>query len=328
MENCILFDWVSITSRIHSAYNIIELLGLQDVSWEEKERWAHGYRFDLIYQNIHIHYGPANDDMPMTWLEMTGQGCRAFESFGNGDYGLLFAEVQSEPDQMNITRLDIAYDDHDGVLSMKEIEADTRVLDDDNLPVEYVSKFRKREIVWSHDDGGEPALTVYHGRKGSDTMIRIYDKAAERGFGSERHWVRVELQLRDERARAFAMMCLDGDSIGDLWQGVIYNYLRYVEPDDFDSNRWRWPLKSYWANMLEDAKRIRLYKKPGTEYNMMNLENFVFGQAGNAIDTYIRIKGECSFMEALKNRPNKHLKSEYLRLIRDSEKGWPSESYN
>ena len=157
-------------------------------------------------------------------------------------------------------------------------------------------------------------------------MIRIYDKAAERGF-TDRHWIRVELQHRADRAADFVRELLSRKcDVGLLFRGVLYNYLRYVDDPETDSNKWRWPMKDYWEKLLDGIGRIRLYKKPGTEYNMINLENFVFGQAGNAIDTYIRIKGECSFMEALKNRPNKNLKSEYRRLIRDSEKGWVSES--
>lgn len=321
-ENMILIDWFSMTSKIHSPENFIALLGLQDVAWEET-KGANGYQSRLYYDHISIHFN-GREDMGI-WLEMSGQGCRVFESRGHGDYNILFREWLENEDEMNVTRIDIAFDDHEGLLNIKQLVKDTQELGDDNKPIEFVSKFKKRDVIWSHDDGGAPALTVQHGRKGSETMIRIYDKAAERGF-TDRHWIRVELQLRQDRAGEFVHELLARKSdVGLLFRGVIYNYLRYVEPDDFDSNRWRWPCKDYWEKLLDGIGRIRLYKKPGTDYNMINLENFVIGQAGNAIDTYIRIKGECSFMEALKSRPNKNLKPEYRRLIKDSEKGWVSE---
>lgn len=322
-ENVILIDWFSMTSKIHSPENFISLLGLEDMLWEEMNG-ANGYKSRLYYDHISIHYN-GREDMGI-WLEMSGQGCRVFESRGHGDYDILFREWLDNEDEMNITRFDIAFDDHEGLLDIKQLVKDTQALDDENNPTEFVSKFRKREVIWSHDDGGAPAHTVQHGRKGSETMIRIYDKAAERGF-TDRHWIRVELQHRADRAADFIReLLIRKCDVGLLFRGVLYNYLRYVDDPMADSNKWRWPMKDYWEKLLDGIGRIRLYKKPGTDYNMINLENFVIGQAGNAIDTYIRIKGVDAFVQDLKNRPNKNIKAQYRQLIRDSEKGWVSES--
>lgn len=315
-ENVILIDWFSMTSKIHSPENFIALLGLEDAVWEDMSG-ANGYKSRLYYDHISIHYN-GREDMGV-WLELTGQGCRVFESYGHGDYNILFREWLNNEEDMNITRIDIAFDDHEGLLNIQQLVSDTQSLDGDNMPTEFISKCRKREVIWSHDDGGKPALTIQHGRKGSETMIRIYDKAAERGF-ADRHWIRVELQHRADRAADFVRELLERQSdVGLLFRGVIYNYLRYVEPDDFDSNRWRWPLKDYWANLLDGIGRIRLYKKPGTVYNMSNLYNFVIGQAGNAIDTYIKIQGVDGFVKDLKNRSGKNIKAQYRELIREAE---------
>lgn len=304
------------TSKIHSPEGFIRLLGLSEAVWEDMPG-ARGYKSRLYYDHISIHYN-GREDMGI-WLEMSGQGCRVFETYGHGDYNILFREWMENEEDMNVTRIDIAFDDHCGLLNIKQLVKDTQALDEDNYPTELISKFRKREVIWSHDDGGKPALTVYHGRKGSETMIRIYDKAAERGF-ADRHWIRVELQLRQARAGEFVReLLLQESDVGTLFRGVLYNYLRYVEPDDFDTNRWRWPLKDYWANLLESVGRIQLYKKPGTEYNIFNLQDFVLGQAGNAIDTYIRIRGVDGFMEDLNHRPNKNIKAQYRELIREAE---------
>jgi len=55
--------------------------------------------------------------------------------------------------------------------------------------------------------------------------VRIYDKAAERGFTDGQHWVRIELQLRDGRAAEFSKIPMD---IGEAFAGVLLNYLRYA----------------------------------------------------------------------------------------------------
>lgn len=305
--NCVLYDWVSITSKIHSPQNFIELLGLQDVTWETVAG-ARGYRDRLYWNHISIHYN-GREDMGV-WLEMSGQGCRAFESYGTGDYEVLFDEVRENLGEMNLTRLDVAFDDHEGLLDIWELERDTRDL-------LFVSKFRRTMLEWLWDMETEiGAVSIYHGRKVSEVMIRIYDKAAERGFTDGRHWVRVELQLRQERALAFVD---EPGTIGGKFAGVIRNYVRYVEKSD-DSNKWRWPMKLYWERFLGGAAAIRLYVKPGVEYNLHNLEQFVYQQAGGAVATLMEIVGEDEFRRGIQQRGTQ-LNPKYRALLDEHRSG-------
>lgn len=146
----------------------------------------------------------------------------------------------------------------------------------------------------------------------SEILVRIYDKAMERGYTDGRHWIRVELQLRRERAAAFLQRT---EPIGERFAGVLANYLRFIdEPNGFDSNRWRWPMKPYWEKLLDGASRIRLYEKPGSDYNMINLENFVFKQAGNAIYTYLETHTMEQFLEGLRSRGTQ-LSPKYKSLL-------------
>lgn len=311
LENCILLDWVSITSKIHSPQNFMEMLGLEKCSWELMEKGANGYHSRLYYDHISIHFN-GREDMGV-WCELSGQGCRVFETLGHGDYNVLFDEVFSNPDEMNITRLDVAYDDHTGILDFPQLVRDTMELTEELKPACYVSKSRKREVTWSHEDYFLPAMTVQHGRKASEVLVRIYDKAMERGYTDGRHWIRTELQLRDDRALEFARR-LQREDVGGLFRGVLHNYLRYVDDPGTDSNMRRWPMKKYWADLLDGAGQIRLYQRPGTEYNMINLENYVIGQAGNAAAAYIEIVGEAAYMEALRKR-GKQMPLKYRQLI-------------
>lgn len=83
MVNKVIYDWVSVTSKIHNPQGLIALLGLdhEGIVWEQV-KGAHGYRDRLYWEKISIHYN-GREDMGI-WLEMSGQGCRAFESFGTG----------------------------------------------------------------------------------------------------------------------------------------------------------------------------------------------------------------------------------------------------
>lgn len=68
-----------------------------------------------------------------------------------------------------------------------------------------------------------------------------------------------------------------------------------------DTNRRRWPTTSYWQELLNGARRIQLYTKPGVEYNRMNLQTFVYQQAGNAIAAEIAcMGGPDAFFEKLR----------------------------
>ena len=44
-ENLVLYDWLSMTSKIHSADETKELIGLKNVKWESTKS-AHGYIAD------------------------------------------------------------------------------------------------------------------------------------------------------------------------------------------------------------------------------------------------------------------------------------------
>lgn len=297
-ENIILYDALSITSKIHSSDQIISLLGLDmpGINFEQT-KGAHGYMHRLYWSCISIHYG-GTDDMGV-WLEMTGQGCRAFETYGSGDYERIFDEVFSNPGEMKITRLDVAFDDHTCVLDIDQLCSDT-------VSGQFVSRFNDWQVMY-----GSKGNSLTHGSMKSEIFLRIYDKARERGFTDCRHWIRVELQLRRDRAMAFLMEASD---IGDRFCGVLLNYLRYVVPIEEDSNKWRWPLKDYWAALMGSAVAISIYQKPGAEYNIANLDRFVFNQAGNAVDCAIQIYGVEKFLDLLKKReslPN----PKYARLL-------------
>ena len=290
----------------------MKLLGMERCGWDELGHGRNGYRKGLYFASISILYD-GNPGMGAC-LDMSGQGCRSFEEYGTGDFDGLFRLFQ-QGEGYHVTRLDVAFDDHSGILDIQQLFRDS---DNQDGEQQFVSKFRKSRIEKEFKDG-RPGITVYHGSKKSAVLIRIYDKAAEQDLPEDQHWVRVELQLRDERAEAF---CFDPAPIGVLFRGVLVNYVRYVDDPGTDSNRWRWPMKDYWENLIEQVGRIRLYVKPGIEYNIRQLDTFVFEQAGNAISAAVEIYGAPFFLRKIQER-NISENPKYRRLVEQYGKNKP-----
>lgn len=284
MENKILIDWLTVTSKTLDVDDFKSLLGLTSAPWLSTKGY-YGYRSREYYESISIHYD-GTKDMGVC-LEMSGQGCRAFETLGAGDFEIFFKKILEEED-LRVTRLDIAFDDHTGLLDINDIVSDTEDLKC------VVTAFRSWCTTCSNK-----GKSVDIGSKSSSVLIRIYDKAAERGFkDSDMHWVRVEMQLRDDRAFEFLRLPM---TIGERYFNVLCNYLCYVTPGA-DKNKSRWKLRPYWENFLQDAYAVSIYSKPGMEYNLGNVDNFVFRNAANAIDCAIKCYGLTKFLDKIAKR--------------------------
>ena len=275
LENVILFDWLTCTCKTDEPEVWQYILGMENLEWEQLEKGRHGYRKGLFHGSITILYDGAEN--AGCCLEMSGQGCRTYEEEGKCDWVGLFAMI-NESDDFNITRLDVAFDDHTGILDLKQLWKDTQ-------EEQFVSKTRKHTVEKSWITGEDAAITIYHGSKKSDVLLRIYDKAKERGV--DHHWIRVEFQFRDDRASAFIRQSAD---VGTVFSGVLHNYIRYVDEDPADSNRWRWPMKQYWEQLINGVAKISLFITPGVEYNLCNLTNFL-NQAAPAMKCGIDLFG-------------------------------------
>jgi len=297
-ENCILFDWLTFTSHCDGPESIMVLLGLKHVPWQKMDKGRNGYRQRYFYENISILYDGA-ENMGVC-VDMSGTGCRAFETYSKIGWMELMEILFYNHDDYNVTRLDMAYDDHTGILDIDVLRDDT----DDHL---YVSRSRTWKVEY-----GSKGTTIYHGSPKSDMYIRIYDKAAEQELEGV-HWVRVEMQMRDEIAQGFIAGLIKHPT-GVQFRGVLHNYLRYVVQPDTDCNMSRWPMAAYWAELLEGIQQIRCWVAPGVQYTEWNLSNFVINQAGNALDCYLRIFGYEDLIRELGSRTVK-MSPKYQRLL-------------
>lgn len=325
-ENRLIFDWVSFSTRIHKPDQIMDLLGMRDCPWEILTS-GNGYTHRHHFGGVSISFvdGDMSHVGGFYLLDMSGKGCRTFETYGHGDYDVLFNLVRNEESKLKIlqdvrlTRLDVAYDDMTGVLNIDQICDKTRL-------GEFVSRIRRYESIY-----GSKGNSVNFGSKGSNVFIRIYDKARERGFTDGRHWVRCELQIRKENACGFVNK-LARIELSELYTGVLKNYLSFREANENDSNKRRWEESPWWTEFLDHVSAISIVEKPGVIYNLSACEKYVLTQPVGSIKTLIKIYGVDAFLEMIDSAPAPK-NPKYKRLIaealaeRDRRERLPSDEF-
>lgn len=251
------------------------MLGLQKIEWEAGKA-RDGWMYHEFFGGMHVYHGGRDD----VGIELSGSGCRTLESCNSNSFDWLglFRYIVEQGDEMNVSRLDIAGDDKDGVLTLDKITQQTRQR-------KYICKARR--CVWMAGDEEE----VIFGASSSSTRLRIYNKALERGV--EGPWVRVEFQLRDEAADSFILNLLRLGEIGPTYGGVLLNYLRYVTrcPDESQNHYDRIPTVGWWARFVGTAEKIRNITVGGLEYNYFNLESFIVRQCAGSLRAYVEANG-------------------------------------
>ena len=305
-DNKILFDWLTFSVKIEgfTCDTAIEFLGLTGFEFQTING-MYGYHDRKYIEGISIHYN-GREDMGVC-VEMSGSGLRFFEENGRGDVKDIIEFIIENQEYCNITRLDVAYDDFDKLLDLDVICNDVRAYN-------RVSRFKKIFIQEEFNINSLNGKTVYCGSKKSDIMFRIYDKKAERGRVDLDHWVRFEIQMRDDRAFCFAEMIYLNNSINYLFKGVVNNYLRFIKPSDTDSNNWRAEMTDYWKKFIESFDRVKLTKE-GTEYNAERLADFVVKQTMSAAFVFVELFGEDLYYDLMKLRGGGNLNSKYRALL-------------
>ena len=302
--NRVLYDWLTFTTKIHSLSGVVSLLGFENVPFEQL-RGRYCYADRLYYDGINIMYN-GREDMGIC-VELSGQGCRNFETLGNGDYQQIFDlinenwNVDSDKRQMNISRLDVAYDDFEKILDLNYLMLAAQ-------RGEYVSRCKDVEVIFSNK-----GCSVCHGsRLQSNVYVRIYDKKIERGLDDLDHWVRCEMKFKDETARGFISL---GGDIRKNYFDVLNNYLRYVVSSDNVSNKSMLQTSPEWLRFIESWETVSIFDKPGTTYNLSKLDGYINNQLSGALVTYINIVGVDTFVQNINDsRKGKALNPKYREL--------------
>ena len=300
MNNKIIFDWLAFTVHGMQVNDVVELIGFSSLIGDfVNGRGYNGYQDRLYFESISIHYN--GKDNQGIHVEMSGQGCRAFESYSElPDFESLLSRVFSI-EKYKITRVDIAYDDFNNCLPIGDIV-------DSVKNGEWLSP---SNMQWWESCYSSAGLSCYIGSPRSNIRFRFYDKAAEQK--TDYQWTRLEIQLRDADATYFLQKYFfENISISDLFFGVVNRYVKFINLDN--SRKTRCSVKGWWSEFLETDKIVKL-ESPGITYNISNLLNTI-DRAGNSLQTYINIFGVSSLLTYLdQDKPIKKMPKKFKDLL-------------
>ena len=315
-KNRILIDWLTFTTRKENLLSIFDVIGISFDNFIELKKGYQGYRKSLYFEGISICYDGSKwvDDKGVVhdmgiMVNMSGKGCRAFEDNSKITFKDLFQYIFERFDDFNVTRLDVAFDDFDNILDIKQITYDV-------FNKNYVSRFQNVSIDWSRKSNIE-GYTIYFGSERSDLMYRMYDKKAEQKIIDESmHWVRFEMQCRNTHAETFIELLSSGIDISEIFFNVLNNQLRFVTPSETDSNRRRWATAPYWVKFLKYKGVISLYKEPGYEYDDDNAVNYLNTYSG-ALYTLCSLYGIEFLLHFLKKRSHYKFNPKYETFLKN-----------
>ena len=325
----ILVDYLTLTIKEYSLLKFLEESKLGLVPYEFSGGGLVTYEHSIYYGGIRIYYnGDINSCSDIFTVNMSGTGCRTFESLHDKQLDWLeFIKYYMRVDlndyknsKAHISRLDIACDD-------KPEEGEEPLLDFLKIRSHYENdKFickAKKHTQSRGTNTVEFEQCIYFGSPRSDRRLRIYNKALERqqaGKDYDKHWIRVEFQLRNDSALSFFLTCIETGDIGSTFSGVLLDYLRFTtEVNKNDHNQGRLRVCKWWLNFCNSAEKIKLFKIGGSEYNVDNLCNYLVKQVGGSILTYNILFGEDKYdFNSLRSLlEDCHISDKQYKLIKD-----------
>lgn len=241
MRTRTFLDWLSFTVKIRRPYDFLDL-------WNDVPRWFNTRR--ALWTNAKALYGytvaismgvgilamchPGKPEMGVH-VQLSGQG---LEELNLSTIKLIELLAFVENSGGNVTRVDLAIDAFDSKLSIEYLAF--------LLEEPTTEAATRKHLYMANSEGGE---TLYIGSEASDRRLRAYNKAAERlskgaDIGDNTDWIRIELVLRGDKAKAFAsMLCKRGGYLPEVVKEWVQGFVKFNGSEA-------------WKNIMGDSKSV------------------------------------------------------------------------
>ena len=263
-----LFDYVKIRFPTLDIQHIIKDILKLNINYMLHENYGR-YSYTEHYSLGDIFIYTSADEEKGVLLELKGKGCRQFESY-------LLAQERSWYDFLMdalvdggvMKRLDLAINDHTGMLDIPELTEKCR-------NEECVSVFRSFKSYASgelvkHEEQDKAGMgyTLYIGSLKSEVYFCVYEKSYEQyiklGIPIEEAPIknRFEIRLKNERAYYAVRDLLTYYDAERTAFSIINRYVRFVDKET-DKKRSDWKLSVRWAWFIgENREPLKLTTKP------------------------------------------------------------------
>ena len=259
-----LIDWVQLTVKTMTMTDVHDLIGIPETEFTDMPRGLYFYAKQKICGDIRILWEGTNGLDMGIHVQFSGQGCREYETYYNGDWIQLFSNILAAGG--HFTRLDLAVDEirYNGERPYFTVRKLIKKTLDGETRSKWKNLNRMQKIRIS--DGASLGDTGYFGSSLSDIQCRWYEKNMERqnaGKELEEHLTtsnRGELQLSDDRAQDAAAALVRGVPLGDIFFRLIKNYLTFTNKQA-DTNKGRWPVCQWWLDFLGGVEKLQLARQ-------------------------------------------------------------------
>lgn len=176
----------------------IEFFNIELSKFYPVDKKQNCYKKRYVYNNMFkVNVQGYADNKNSIYLEITGKGC---EALGNAKLLEIIQNVHLCDG--NITRLDLAIDDYDGILNFKKISECCN-----DFKNRVITSF-KRAPQHTHRTDGTGESFIF-GEPSSDTRLTVYNRGLYYDF--DYSCIRVELQMKDKKKiKAFFETLIDG----------------------------------------------------------------------------------------------------------------------
>jgi phage replication initiation protein len=297
-----LLDWLSYTYPVaRSVESVLEEL---EGNFVPLVRGMYGYNTAYIRGGVMV-LCDGKPDMGVH-VQISGQGCRELELLGVEWVGFLRVLLKAG---CKPRRVDLAIDERTGLLDLEVVR---QAATGGNV----VTKLKKGHdgVQFAIHGGQTTGHTVVFGSRGGESFVRVYDKGLEQGTPG--HWMRAELELRNDRAVAVAREIVRSGSLEATAAAVLLATLDFKEPGT-DSNARRWRTAEWWSGLLEAAKvKVRL-RVPRKEETLAAKEEWLRKCVARTLGLVLMAhRGDPRFLEKLAAEGACRLKPYELALLR------------
>jgi phage replication initiation protein len=319
-ESRFSIDWLSFTLPASvwgsgDPKEVLKLLDFPEDDFEERDRGLYAYKNSaqiaggqgLMAWGGRHQQGTLHVSLPASALAWVRDVLR------RSPVGLLEAVLRLGA---KVTRIDLAFDDKPA-------------LESDSSALSFWQMFqclqqgsvraRARGYNIVHDtvpigeafDPDRHGWTIYVGSRSSDSFIRIYNKAAEQDYTG--HWVRVEVQIKGDKAPAFCEAWGEHQFSSRFASSILLGLLKFTVPNPEDSNKARWDVQPWWVDFVGSMQGETL-SISGKMQTAEGLRRWVKRQVAPALAVLDSVWGE-EILEELINDGASRWSPEHMAII-------------